>query len=67
MPFNITSAVTQTKGFTLMPTYGLNVYSMLKHTTVVMTLRSIDTIESKLLYIMNNCQFRESGFGKNAK
>ncbi len=56
MPLNITTAVAKSKGLTLMPTYGLNVYSMLKHETLVMTVRSLETIESKLLYHMHNTQ-----------
>jgi len=42
MPYNITSASVQSKGLTLMPTYGLNVYSMLKHNTLVMTKSSLN-------------------------
>jgi large subunit ribosomal protein L4 len=48
-----------------MPTYGLNVFSMLKHNTLVITKRSLDTIESKLLFHMNNSDFREPPKVKN--
>ena len=58
MPFNITAAVAKARGLTLMPTYGLNVYSMLKHETLVMTVRSLETIESKLLFHMHNVELR---------
>ena len=65
MPYNITAAAAKTKGITLMPTYGLNVYSMLKHNSLVMTTRSLDTIESKILYFMHNNQFRNNAYDKN--
>ncbi len=64
MPLNITTAVAKSKGLTLMPTYGLNVYSMLKHNTVVITTKSLEKIESKLLYYMHNVEFRHSPFTK---
>jgi hypothetical protein len=59
MPLNITAAATRTKGLTLMPTYGLNVFSMLKHETLVLTVRSLETIEAKLLYHMHNLETRD--------
>lgn len=34
----------------VMPTYGLNVYSMLKHDTLVMTVRAVKHVEEKILY-----------------
>lgn len=58
MPYNITAATSKIKGLTLMPTYGLNVYSILKHSTLVLTLQSLNTLESKILYYMNHSQFR---------
>ena len=64
MPLNITAATANVKGLTLMPTYGLNVYSMLKHNTLVMTTKSVDKIESKLLYYMNNVEYRNEAFTK---
>lgn len=64
MPLNITTAVANSKGLTLMPTYGLNVYSMLKHNTVVITTKSLEKIESKLLYYMHNVEFRHSPLTK---
>jgi large subunit ribosomal protein L4 len=59
MPYNITAAVAKIKGLSLMPTYGLNVYSMLKHDTLVITLRTLDKLESKLLSHMNSLEFRD--------
>ncbi len=64
MPFNITAAVAKTKGLTLMPTYGLNVYSILKHNTLIMTTKSLDKIESKLLFYLHNAQSRGSQFDR---
>ncbi len=58
MPYNITASAAKIKGVTLMPTYGLNVYSMLKHNSLIMTTRSLDKLESKILENMHNNQFR---------
>nr|CAI5854959.1 unnamed protein product [Callosobruchus analis] len=49
MPRNITAATDAVKHYNLMPVYGLNVYSMLKHDTLVLTRSAVDTIESKIL------------------
>lgn len=49
MPRNITVATDQIKHVNMMPVYGLNVYSMLKHDTLVLTRGAVDIIESKLL------------------
>lgn len=59
MPYNITAAVAKSRGLTLMPTYGLNVYSMLKHNTLVLTVKSLEKIESKLLQHMNSTEARQ--------
>nr|CAH7754529.1 unnamed protein product [Callosobruchus chinensis] len=53
MPRNITAATDTVKHYNLMPVYGLNVYSMLKHDTLVLTRSAVDTIESKLLTHMH--------------
>ncbi|KAF7272969.1 hypothetical protein GWI33_014283 [Rhynchophorus ferrugineus] len=50
MPRNITEATDTIKHVNLMPVYGLNVYSMLKHDTLVLTKSAVDVIEEKLLY-----------------
>ncbi|KAH0548392.1 39S ribosomal protein L4, mitochondrial [Cotesia glomerata] len=50
MPENITIATDELKHVNLMPAYGLNVYSMLKHSTLVLTERAVRHVESKLLY-----------------
>ncbi|KAJ8950251.1 hypothetical protein NQ314_007956 [Rhamnusium bicolor] len=49
MPINITAATDTIKHFNLMPVYGLNVYSMLKHDTLVLTRSAVELIEDKLL------------------
>ncbi|CAG9761213.1 unnamed protein product [Ceutorhynchus assimilis] len=49
MPRNITAATDTIKHVNLMPAYGLNVYSMLKHDTLVLTRGAVDLIEEKLL------------------
>ena len=41
-----------------MPTTGLNVYSMLKHNTLVITLKSLEKIEEKLLSKIHNTDFK---------
>ncbi|KYN05477.1 39S ribosomal protein L4, mitochondrial [Cyphomyrmex costatus] len=50
MPKNITLATDQIKHVNMMPVYGLNVYSMLKHNTLVLTEKAARLIEKKLLY-----------------
>ncbi|XP_022902494.2 large ribosomal subunit protein uL4m [Onthophagus taurus] len=49
MPRNITAATDTIKHFNLMPVYGLNVYSMLKYDTLVLTKAAVEHIELKLL------------------
>jgi len=62
MSANITLATDQIKHVNLMPVYGLNVYSMLKHNTLVLTQKAARLIEEKLLYHLhradNNKLFR---------
>ncbi|XP_064622718.1 large ribosomal subunit protein uL4m-like [Lineus longissimus] len=53
MPRSITGATLDIKHFNLMPVYGLNCYSMLKHQTLVLTLAALEKIEEKLLYHMH--------------
>ena len=50
MPLNITQATDSIGHVNLMPAYGLNVYSMLKHNTLVLTERAARSIEEKILY-----------------
>lgn len=50
MPQNIVAATTGLKTFNLIPAVGLNVYSMLKHQTLVLTLQTLAFLEEKLLW-----------------
>lgn len=53
MPRNITVATDVIKHFNLMPAYGLNVYSMLKHDTLVLTKSALEHIERRLLVFLH--------------
>jgi len=55
MPRNITLATDKMNMVTLMPYYGLNVYSMLKYNTLVMTVESLNKIEERLLFHLHSC------------
>uniref|UniRef100_A0A4X2M8S3 Large ribosomal subunit protein uL4m n=1 Tax=Vombatus ursinus TaxID=29139 RepID=A0A4X2M8S3_VOMUR len=50
MPQNIVSAVSNLKTINLVPAVGLNVHSMLKHQTLVLTLNTVAFLEKKLLW-----------------
>lgn len=52
MPLNLSIATDSIPHVNLMPVYGLNVYSMLKHDTLVLTLRAARLLEEKLLFHM---------------
>jgi len=52
-PTNITSATDDIQHVNLMPVYGLNVISMLKHETLVLTERAVDEITKKLIFALN--------------
>ncbi|RUS70469.1 hypothetical protein EGW08_021768 [Elysia chlorotica] len=56
MPDNIAVSVHGNEGFSLMPSYGLNVYSMLKHETLVLTVAALEKIERKLLEEMHSTE-----------
>lgn len=53
MPENITFALLQKPEFNLMPVAGLNVYSILKHETLVLTLSAVEKLEKMLLHQMH--------------
>ncbi|CAD1475790.1 unnamed protein product [Heterotrigona itama] len=59
MPINITEATDTIKHVNLMPVYGLNVYSMLKHNTLVLTERAARLIEDKILYHLHRPDSRK--------
>ncbi|KAK6640303.1 hypothetical protein RUM44_011989 [Polyplax serrata] len=54
MPRNITLATDTIGHVTLMPLYGLNVYGMLKHTTLVLTLSALNDLENRLMTVLNS-------------
>uniref|UniRef100_A0A224XL40 Large ribosomal subunit protein uL4m n=1 Tax=Panstrongylus lignarius TaxID=156445 RepID=A0A224XL40_9HEMI len=58
MPRNITVAADNIKHMNLMPVYGLNVYSMLKHETLVLTLAAVEKIEEKILFQLHRSDNR---------
>jgi len=41
---------------------GLNVYSMLKHETLVLTVPAVERIEERLLHQIHNVEFNGPGF-----
>lgn len=53
IPRNIALATENLPHVNIMPTYGLNVYSMLKHDTLVLTESAADKIQTRLLYQLN--------------
>ncbi|XP_074658940.1 large ribosomal subunit protein uL4m-like [Tubulanus polymorphus] len=53
MPRNIIAASSKLPQFNLMPVYGLNIVSMLKHEGLVITLRGLEKLEKRLLHHMN--------------
>lgn len=56
MPRNITVATDSIKHINLLPVYGLNVYSMLKYETLVLTKAAVDRLQSRLLYQLHRNQ-----------
>ncbi|KAH7942241.1 hypothetical protein HPB49_022267 [Dermacentor silvarum] len=56
---NIALICDEVKHFNIMPVYGLNVHSMLKHDTLVLTLSAVEEIEKKLLYQLNRTDGKE--------
>jgi len=54
MPENAALAIEQVTGMNLLPVYGLNVHSILKHDTLVLTLAALEKIEHKLLAEMHS-------------
>jgi len=58
-PLNITSATEEIPHINLMPVYGLNVNSMLKHETLVLTERAVEQLTDKLLYALHRTDIKE--------
>lgn len=62
-PENISAASNGIGYVNLMPVYGLNVYSMLKHNTLVLTMSAVEKITERLLFQLR----RSDGFKKMEK
>jgi len=52
-PRNLALAIDSIGHMNIMPVYGLNVYSMLKHETLVLSLAALNKIEEKLIFHLN--------------
>lgn len=59
MPVNMSLAASEFGQYNLLPVYGLNVYSILKHQTLVMTLAAVEKLEQKLLEQMHKADVRK--------
>lgn len=57
MPRNISIAAWELPTFTLMPVYGLNVYSMMKYETLVLTVAAVKRIEERILAFRNSLYY----------
>ncbi|XP_035226203.1 39S ribosomal protein L4, mitochondrial-like isoform X2 [Stegodyphus dumicola] len=64
MPRNITLATDKMESVVLMPYYGLNVYSMLKYDTIVMTLEALNKIEERLLFHLHRSDLDDGKFNR---
>lgn len=53
VPRNIAIATDSIGYLNIMPAYGLNVYSMLKHNTLIMTAKAAEHIQERILYQLN--------------
>ncbi|XP_017465936.1 PREDICTED: 39S ribosomal protein L4, mitochondrial [Rhagoletis zephyria] len=60
-PENICYATDELGYVNLMPSYGLNTYSMLKHDTLVLTVEAVKHIEERLLYQLNRTDAAAKG------
>jgi len=67
IPTNMAVATDRIKSYNIMPVYGLNVYSMLKHETLVLTLAAVERIEERILHFVHNVDFREKDFATKIK
>ncbi|XP_045495301.1 39S ribosomal protein L4, mitochondrial [Colias croceus] len=62
-PRNITVATDTLSHVNIMPVYGLNVYSMLKHDTLILTRAAAEKIEERILHhLHSDCRSRISEF-----
>lgn len=58
-PKNLSLASESIKHINLMPVFGLNVHSMLKHETLVLTIAALERIEERLLYQWRRTDIRD--------
>jgi len=58
---NITAATDDIDHINLMPVYGLNVLSMLKHQTLVLTEAAVDDLTRKLIFALNRTDLYKRG------
>ena len=56
-PEKITAATEPIQHVNLMPCYGLNVHSILKHKTLILTVDAVNYLEEKLLFAMNRMDY----------
>lgn len=59
MPPNITQATDGLPHVNVIPVYGLNVYSMLKHSTLVLTVAAAEKIEERILKNLNSITIKQ--------
>ena len=65
-PEDITAATEPIQHVNLMPCYGLNVHSILKHKTLVLTVDAVNYLEEKLLYAMRRTDYAEKSVKSSA-
>merc|ERR1739845_280830 len=58
-PANITAATDDIPHINLMPVYGLNVNSMIKHETLVITKTAVEDLTVKLLHALHTTDVKE--------
>lgn len=61
MPRNITAATEGIAHVHIIPAYGLNVYSMLKFDTLILTVAAVDLIQQKLLHHLHRSDAHDLG------
>jgi large subunit ribosomal protein L4 len=65
-PTNITAATDDIQHVNLMPVYGLNVISMLKHETLVLTESALEDLTRKLIFAVNRTDIiKRNAFNKS--
>jgi len=60
MPRNITLATDDLSHMNLMPVYGMNVHSLLKHETLILTVAAAQKIQERLLYHLNRKDYGQT-------